>query len=130
GPTLARIFQRDIERWDDPAIAGLNPGVDLPDIEITVARRSDGAGTTKNFTRYLESAAEGVWRLGADDTVEWPADTEGGQQNTGVAQIVKDAPGGIGYLDFGNARQMSLAMVAMANLEGNFVAPSVEATTA
>lgn len=130
GPTLARIFQRDIVRWDDPDIAALNPGVALPDLGITVARRSDGAGTTKNFTRYLDSAAEGVWRLGADDTVEWPADTEGGQQNTGVAQIVKDAPGGIGYLDYGNARQMGLSMVAMANLEGNFVAPSVEATTA
>lgn len=130
GPTLARIFQRDIERWDDPAIVALNPGVTLPDLGITVARRSDGAGTTKNFTRYLDSAAEGVWRLGADDTVEWPPDTEGGQQNTGVAQIVQDAPGGIGYLDFGNARQMGLPMAAMANREGNFVAPSVESTTA
>jgi phosphate transport system substrate-binding protein len=130
GPTLARIFQRDLRRWDDPAIAALNPGVDLPDLEITVARRSDGAGTTKNFTRYLESAAEGVWRLGADDTVEWPSDTEGGQQNTGVAQIVQDAPGGIGYLDFGNARQIGLSMASMANREGNFVAPSVEGTTA
>jgi phosphate transport system substrate-binding protein len=130
GPTLARIFQREVVRWDDPAIASLNPDVELPDLGITVARRSDGAGTTKNFTRYLQAAAEGVWRLGVDDTVEWPVDTEGGQQNTGVAQIVKDAPGGIGYLDYGNARELGLPMVAMRNREGNFVAPSVEASTA
>jgi phosphate transport system substrate-binding protein len=71
-----------------------------------------------------------VWRLGSDDTVEWPAGTEGGQQNTGVAQIVRDAPGSIGYLDFGNAQQVGLPMAAMANREGNFVSPSVEATTA
>lgn len=130
GPTLARIFQRDITRWDDPALLALNPGVALPSTAITVARRSDGAGTTKNFTRYLDTAAEGVWRLGSDDTVEWPAGTEGGQQNTGVAQIVRDAPGSIGYLDFGNAQQVGLPMAAMANREGNFVSPSVEATTA
>ncbi|NLD76409.1 MAG: phosphate ABC transporter substrate-binding protein PstS, partial [Acidimicrobiales bacterium] len=112
GPTLARIFQRDITRWTDPAVAALNPDVDLPDISITVARRSDGSGTTKNFTGYLDRAAEGVWRLGSDDTVPWPDATEGGQQNPGVAQIVHDAPGGIGYLDYGNAREIGMSMVS------------------
>ena len=95
-----------------------------------MARRSDGSGTTKNFTGYLDRAAEGVWRLGSDDTVPWPDATEGGQQNPGVAQIVHDAPGGIGYLDYGNAREIGMSMASIANREGEFVAPSVEATTA
>ena len=128
--TLAEIFQRDITRWDDPAIAALNPDADLPAIPITVARRSDGAGTTKNFTTYLDRAAPGVWRLGAGDTVEWPPGTEGGQQNPGVAQIVVDAPGGIGYVDYGNAVELELQMAAIRNRSGEFVAPSIEATAA
>ncbi len=130
GPTLARIFQRDVTTWDDEDIAALNPDIDLPSLRITVARRADGAGTTKNFTRYLDSAAPGVWRLGVGDTVEWPASTEGGQQNPGVAHIVSDTPGGIGYLDFGNAKEMGLAMAAIANRNGEFIVPSVEAATA
>jgi phosphate transport system substrate-binding protein len=130
GPTVARIFQRDITRWDDAAIVELNPDVDLPGIGITVARRADGAGTTKNFTKYLDAAAPDVWRLGSGDTVEWPAATQGGSQNPGVAQIVTDATGGIGYLDYGNAVELGIDAAAIRNREGSFVAPSVEATTA
>lgn len=130
GPVLADIFQRRITRWDDDAIAALNEDVDLPATEITVARRSDGSGTTKNFTAFLESAAEGVWSLGSDDTVEWPTDTEGGQQNPGVAQIVTDSEGGIGYLDYGNAAELGLTMASIRNLEGSFVAPSIDSTRA
>lgn len=130
GPTLAKIFERKIKTWDDAAIAALNEDVELPSTDITVARRSDGSGTTKNFTKYLESAAPDDWTLGADDTVEWPADTQGGQQNPGVAQIVTDTEGGIGYLDFGNAKELGLAMAAIENSEGNFVAPSIEGTQA
>ena len=127
--TLAGIFQADITRWDDPAIAALNPDADLPATEITVARRSDGSGTTKNFTRYLDRASD-RWRLGGDDTVEWPGRTEGGQQNSGVAQIVVDTPGAIGYVDFGNARELGLTSVAIRNRAGRFVVPSIEATQA
>lgn len=130
GPVLADIFERRITRWDDEAIAALNEDVDLPATEITVARRSDGSGTTKNFTAFLESAAPQDWTLGSDDTVEWPADTQGGQQNPGVAQIVSDTDGGIGYLDFGNAAELGLAMASIRNLEGEFVAPSIESTRA
>lgn len=126
--TLAGIFQRDITTWDDPSIVALNPDVELPSIPITVARRSDGAGTTKNFTTYLDRAAPDVWRLGGGDTVEWPAGTEGGQQNPGVAQIVNDAPGGVGYVDYGNAVELEMQMAAIRNREGAFVAPSIEAT--
>lgn len=127
---LAGVLQRTITRWDDPALAALNPGVRLPDLNITVARRSDGAGTTKNFTRYLAAAAPDTWKLGSGDTVEWPSDTQGGQQNTGVAQIVQATPGAIGYVDYGNAVEVGLQLTAMRNLAGNFVAPSVEATVA
>lgn len=130
GPTLAKIFDRKITRWDDPAIAATNDGIDLPDLEITVARRSDGSGTTKNFTEFLESAAPGDWTLGSDDTVEWAPDIEGGQQNPGVAQIVSGTEGAIGYIDFGNASELGLSMAAVVNAEGNFVAPSIDATVA
>ena len=127
---LASVLQRDIVRWNDPALAALNPGVTLPDLAITVARRSDGAGTTKNFTRYLVAASPDAWKLGSGDTVEWPSATQGGQQNTGVAQIVEATPGAIGYVDYGNAVEVGLQMAAMRNRSGNFVAPSVEATVA
>ena len=130
GPTVAKIFERKITSWDDDAIAALNEGVELPSTDITVARRADGSGTTKNFTKFLESAAPDDWTLGSDDTVEWPADTEGGQQNPGVAQIVSDTEGGIGYLDFGNASELDMQMASIENAEGEFVAPSIEATQA
>ncbi len=130
GPTLAMIFQRDITTWDDPAIADQNPDVELPSTDITVARRSDGSGTTKNFTKYLEDAAPDDWTLGSDDTVEWPADTQGGQQNTGVAQIVQDTEGAIGYVDLGDATTLELQTASILNKEGNYVEPSVEGTQA
>ncbi|MCB0977308.1 MAG: phosphate ABC transporter substrate-binding protein PstS, partial [Acidimicrobiales bacterium] len=130
GPTVAKIFERKITSWDDEAIVALNEGVELPSTDITVARRADGSGTTKNFTKYLESAAPDDWTLGADDTVEWPADTQGGQQNPGVAQIVTDTEGGIGYVDFGNAKELGLSMASIKNKDGNFVAPSIEGTQA
>ncbi|MCB0977307.1 MAG: phosphate ABC transporter substrate-binding protein PstS [Acidimicrobiales bacterium] len=126
---LAGIFQGDIGRWNDPAITASNPGQELPDREIVVARRADGSGTTKNFTRYLDRAADN-WRLGGDDTVEWPSHTQGGQQNSGVAQIVIDTAGAIGYVDYGNAAQLGLTMAAIRNRAGRFVAPSIAATQA
>lgn len=76
--TIARIFQREIKRWDDPAIVGLNPGTRLPATDITVAHRSDGSGTTENFTKYLVAAAPNTWTLKSGSTVEWPADTQAG----------------------------------------------------
>lgn len=127
---LARIFQREITRWDDPTLAEHNPDVELPNTEIVVARRADGSGTTKNFTTYLEDAAPDVWKLGSDDTVEWPADTQAGQQNTGVAQIIADNEGAIGYVDLGDAQATGLQVAAVQNREGNFVLPSVEGTQA
>ena len=127
--TLASIFQGDVTRWNDPSISRDNPTSGLPGREIVVARRADGSGTTKNFTRYLDRAA-GNWRLGAGDTVEWPAHTQGGQHNSGVAQIVIDTPGSIGYVDFGNAKELDLATASIRNRSGRWVAPSVASTRA
>src|SRR5499427_9549633 len=78
-PTIAKIFQRDIKKWNDPAIAADNPGAKLPDTDIVVAHRADGSGTTQNFTEYLTAAAKTDWKLKSGSTVEWPSDTQAGQ---------------------------------------------------
>lgn len=127
--TIAKIFQTDIKSWDDPAIAADNPGVTLPKKPITVAHRSDGSGTTNNFTKYLAKAAP-AWKLGSGDTVNWPSTTQGGEKNTGVAQIVKQADGGIGYVDLSDAKASGLKFAAVKNKDGQFVVPSLEGTTA
>lgn len=127
---LAAVLQLEITRWNDPVLAALNPDSVLPNLPITVARRSDGAGTTKNFTSYLTAASPDAWDLGSGDTVEWAGATQGGQQNTGVAQIVTATPGAVGYVDYGNAVEVGLQMAAIRNQSGNFIAPSVEATKA
>lgn len=128
--TLAKIFQADIRTWNDPAIAADNPGVTLPDTPITVAHRSDGSGTTSNFTTYLKVAAPNVWKLGNGDTVAWPPHTQGGEKNTGVAQIIKQTNGAIGYVDLSDARATQLTFAAIRNRDGRYVLPSLAGTTA
>jgi phosphate transport system substrate-binding protein len=127
--TVAKVFQTDIKKWNDPAIAADNPGVSLPDKAITVAHRSDGSGTTNNFTKYLKAATPS-WKLGSGDTVNWPSSTQGGEKNTGVAQIIKQADGAIGYVDFSDATETKLSMASIKNKDGQFVAPSLEGTAA
>src|SRR5690242_20305974 len=93
-PTLiANIFQAKITKWNDPAIAKVNPGVKLPSTAITIARRSDSSGTTANFSLFLQDAVPTVWKLGTSSTINWPASSRGGDGNGGVAQIVKSTPG-------------------------------------
>ncbi len=91
--TIAGIYQLTITNWNDAAIAADNPGVTLPDQAIVAARRADGSGTTENFTKFLKAAvgpdAGGTWALGSGSTVEWPAGTQAGDGNSGVAQLVK-----------------------------------------
>lgn len=128
--TIARIFQRQIRTWDDPAIAALNPGVRLPATDITVARRSDGSGTTENFTKYLVAAAPGTWTLRSGSTVEWPGDTQAGNGNQGVAQIVKGTDGAIGYVDLSDAKASGLQFAKVRNKAGNPVVASVDGATA
>ncbi|HEY4397107.1 MAG TPA: phosphate ABC transporter substrate-binding protein PstS [Acidimicrobiia bacterium] len=128
--TLAKIFQGDIKTWDDAAIKADNPGAKLPSTAITVAHRSDSSGTTQNFTGFLQAAAPGVWTLGTGSTVSWPADQQAGQGNPGVGQIVKSTDGGIGYVDFSDAKALKLKFASVKNKAGKFVAPTVKATTA
>ncbi len=128
--TLAKIFQREITKWNDPAIANDNPGVDLPELAIVVARRSDGSGTTENFTRYLDQAAGGGWKLKSGSTVAWPTDTQAGNGNGGVAQIVKSTTGAIGYVDLSDANGSKLSIAAIKNSAGNYVLPDAASVTA
>jgi phosphate transport system substrate-binding protein len=128
--TLAKIFQRDIKTWNDPAIATDNPGTKLPDSAIVVAHRADGSGTTQNFTEYLNLAARSVWKLKSGSTVEWPSDTQAGQGNAGVAQIVKSTRGAIGYVDLSDAKASGLKYASIKNQAGKFVEPTTEGASA
>jgi phosphate transport system substrate-binding protein len=128
--TLAKIFQRDIKKWNDAAIAADNPGVTLPDTDIVVAHRSDGSGTTENFTRYLAGAAPNVWTLKSGSTVAWSADTQAGNGNGGVAQIVKSTKGAIGYVDLSDAKGSQLKYAAIKNKAGAYVEPTSSSVTA
>jgi phosphate transport system substrate-binding protein len=128
--TIAKIFQRDIKNWNDPAIAADNPGVKLPDLAITVAHRSDGSGTTEQFTKFLDLAATGTWKLKSGSTVEWAADTQGGPGNNGVAQIVNGTKGAIGYVDLPDAMAANMHFAAVKNQAGKFVAPSSQSAQA
>src|SRR5215471_13155109 len=129
GPTLADIFQAKITKWNDPAIASLNPGVHLPSTAITIARRSDSSGTTQNFSEFLVEAAPGVWKLGSDSTINWPATSRGGNANGGVAQIIKTTAGAIGYVHYADAKASGLTWASVKNKDGNYVAPSTQSAT-
>jgi phosphate transport system substrate-binding protein len=128
--TLAKIFQADITKWDDPAIAEDNPDADLPDTAIVIAHRSDGSGTTNQFTSYLDKAAPDVWTLGSGDSVEWPADSQGGEKNTGVAQIISDTEGAIGYVDLSDAEAAGLTFASIKNEAGDYIEPTIDGAVA
>ena len=126
GPTLANIFLGKVAKWNDPAIAALNPGVKLPDVKVTVVHRSDGSGTTFNFVNYLSKVSPD-WKakVGEGTSVQWPAGI-GGKGNEGVAAYVKQIKGGIGYVELSYALQNKLAFASMKNAAGKFVLPSDE----
>lgn len=123
GPVLADIFLGRIENWSDPAIKALNPDLKLPDAKIAVIRRSDGSGTTFNFTDYL-SRQSPQWRekVGSDLIVSWPVGT-GAKGNEGVSQAVKQTRNSIGYVEFGQALQMKLSYAAIKNRAGEWIKP-------
>lgn len=129
-PTLAKIFQREIKTWDDAAIEALNSGAKLPPTAITVVHRSDSSGTTENFTKYLTAAAPAAWKLNSGSTVEWPADTQAGNGNSGVAQTVKSTAGAIGYVDLSDAKAGQLQTATLKNKAGKFVKADVDGATA
>ena len=128
--TIAKIFQRQVKKWDDPAIAAQNPGAKLPATDITVARRSDGSGTTENFTKYLVAAAPTAWTLKSGSTVEWPSDTQAGNGNQGVAQIVKGTAGAVGYVDLSDAKASGLQFAKVKNKAGKAVVANLDGATA
>jgi phosphate transport system substrate-binding protein len=130
GATTADVFLGRITKWNDPAIARLNDGVDLPDTDITVCHRSDESGTTKNFTLFLSDYSR-AWAdgPGSDKSVKWPAGT-GARGNDGVAGCVKQTEGSIGYVEQAYALQNDFTTAAVQNKAGNFVEPSLEATSA
>lgn len=128
--TIAKIFQAEITTWNDPAIKALNDGADLPSTKIVVAHRSDASGTTSNFSKYLDAAAKGTWKLGASDSITWPSGTQAGNGNSGVAQIVKSTDGSIGYVDLADAKASSLTFAQVKNAAGTFVEPTLEGAAA
>jgi len=128
GPVIADIFQAKITKWNDPAITALNPGVKLPSTPIVIARRSDSSGTTANFSQFLVDAAPN-WKLGTSSTISWPANSQGGSGNGGVAQIVHSTPGAIGYVDYSDAKAAGLTFASVKNKDGNYIAPSIQSAT-
>ncbi len=125
GTTAADIFRGAITKWNDPAIAKLNPGVALPDLAITVSHRSDGSGTTYAFTNYLAKQSIAFRRdVGAGNTVNWPSNAVGGKGNPGVAANVQKIKGAIGYVDIADAMRNNMNFVALKNKAGNYIVPS------
>jgi phosphate transport system substrate-binding protein len=130
GPVLADIYLGKITKWNDAAIADINPGVTLPDLAINVAHRSDGSGTTNIFTNYLTKVST-AWAAtaGWGKSIKWPVGV-GGKGNEGVAGLVKQIPGTIGYVELAYAMQNKMAMAKLKNKSGKYVDPTVESTTA
>ena len=127
GMTLSKIFLGEITKWDDPAIKKLNPKVKLPSTAILTVHRSDGSGTTFNFTNYLGKVnPEWQTKVGADTAVSWPGGI-GGKGNAGVAASVQQTNGSIGYVEYAFAKQSNLVWTDMVNGAGKRVAPTMEA---
>ncbi len=126
GALLGDIFLGKITAWNDPAIAGANPGVKLPTAKINIVHRSDGSGTTFNFSNYLSKvSADWKSKVGEGTSVQWPTGV-GGKGNEGVASYVKQIKGSIGYVELAYALQNKMAYVSLQNAAGNFVQPSAE----
>ena len=128
GATAAEIFRGAITKWNDAAIARLNPGVKLPDTAITIAHRSDGSGTTHVFTHYLAKQSVAFMRdVGADKVGKWPNNSVGGKGNPGVAANVQKIAGAIGYVDIADAMKNGMNFVALKNKAGNYIVPNQDA---
>lgn len=124
GSVLADIYLGKILKWNDKAIAELNPGMTLPATDIGVVRRADGSGTTFIFTNYLSKAsADWKTKVGEGTAVQWPVGL-GGKGNEGVSAFVQRLPGSIGYVEYAYAKQNKLTHAMLKNSAGNFVAPN------
>ena len=130
GEVLAEIFMGRITNWNDPKIAALNKGAQLPDVAITPAWRTDGSGTTYVFTNYLATQSpEYKETVGTGKSVEWPAG-QGGKGNEGVAAVIQSTPGALGYIEVNYATQNNIPFAAMQNKAGKFVKASPETVAA
>ncbi|MDD5477824.1 MAG: phosphate ABC transporter substrate-binding protein PstS [Candidatus Omnitrophica bacterium] len=127
---VADIYLGKISKWNDPRIVSDNPGVNLPSQNIIVSHRSDGSGTTNIFTDYLSSVSK-AWKnsVGKGTSVNWPVGL-GGKGNEGVAGLVKQTQGAIGYVELAYAVKNNLPCAEIKNKSGNFIKPSIESTTA
>ena len=131
--TLAGIYNATISKWNDPAIAAINPGLagKLPDAAISVAHRSDGSGTTEIFTKALAAFSQD-WadNVGAGSSVEWPVDKAGngvgGKGNAGVAAAVQNTPNAIGYVELSYAVSNSITFAQMVNKSGAAVTANAD----
>ena len=130
GPTIADIFLGKIKTWNDPAIKALNPGISLPSTSITVVHRSDSSGTTDGFTKFL-SAVSPTWKsqIGHGKDVKWPTGT-GAAKNSGVAAVVKQTSGAIGYVEQAYALENGFTYAAVKNSAGTYILPTIPNTSA
>jgi phosphate transport system substrate-binding protein len=130
GPVLAAIYAGEIKRWNDPRISKLNPGLHFPAKDITAVHRSDGSGTTFNFTHYLSQVSPD-WKskFGEGTTVSWNGGI-GGKGNEGVAGYVKQIPYSIGYVEYAYVKQNNLAFTLMQNSAGKFMPPNAKSFAA
>jgi len=126
GPLVADIYMGKIKKWNDPAIAKLNPGVKLPDMSITVVHRSDGSGTTFTFANYLSKVSpEWAKSIGADVSLSWPTGV-GGKGNEGVSSYVQRIKGSIGYVEYAYILENKMDYARMINSAGKTVSPSLK----
>jgi phosphate transport system substrate-binding protein len=130
GPLLADIFLGKITHWNDPAIAKINPGINLPATDITVVHRSDASGTSYIFVDYLAKVSpEWKQKVGVNSAVNWPAGV-GGKGNEGVAGLVQQTPGALGYVELIYALQNKQSYGSVQNMAGEFVNADVNSVTA
>jgi len=130
GPLLANIFLGAVTKWNDPEIAKLNPGVNLPGTDIVVVHRSDGSGTTYIWCDYLSKVSPAYKkRVGVATSVNWPVGV-GGNQSNGVTGLVTQTPGALGYVELTYALQNKVSYGTVQNMKGNFVKATVESVTA
>ena len=124
GAVLGDIYLGKVTKWNDAALTALNPGVPLPDADISVVRRADGSGTSFIFTNYLSKVnAEWKAKVGEGTAVNWPVGA-GGKGNEGVAAFVQRLPNSIGYVEYAYVKQNKMTYTLLKNKDGNFVPPS------
>ncbi|HYS54995.1 MAG TPA: phosphate ABC transporter substrate-binding protein PstS [Thermoanaerobaculia bacterium] len=130
GPLLADIFLGKVKKWNDPAIAKVNPGVALPNLDLTLVHRAEGSGTNYIFCDFLSKVSpEFKQKVGVSTSVSWPGGV-GGKGNEGVSGLVKQTPGAIGYVELIYASQNNIPYGAVQNAAGQFVRASLDSVTA